>query len=649
MLVNKLSLGHFLLSVFGLLASVSIGAQTTIVSDQGALTSDNLVALDIAAPDRSAQWEANQLIVKFKGSAPFAAAANRAGPVSPASSPSVAGELLAQHQARVLDQFKLNSIDSALPDGLPVAVRLAASSIEERVYLLEVDSADVNPLAQALQASGEVEYAEPNYLYYVTMTPNDPLYDNGNNPALWGLNAIHANQAWDQTSGAGAIVAVIDTGLYLDHPDIRDNVWLNVDEIANNGIDDDRNGKVDDTHGWDFANSDNSPSDGYGHGTHVSGTIAATGNNGVGIIGVAHGAKIMPLKALRDDGGGSAFNIALAINYAADNRADVINMSLAGQGFSSTLEQAVTRALVMDVVVIAAAGNNMINSQYLYPANIPGLISVGSVANVTGALPTLSTFSNTGPDIDLVAPGSNILSLKNDGGYKTSSGTSMAAPHVAGLAALIRAKYPDLTPAQVRALLVSTTTDLTSSGGLPGWDDIYGHGLINAQAALQASPERITAAPFIFSPAINLPAGESIQLNGPVVIQGSTVGVMGSHIGHYEIAVAKKESEALQFETIFTAEDSVIRGNLGTWDTTAFSNGTYLVRLRVVDQAGLQADVYQRVYLDNTLASGWPALVSGWLGLILGCDWPPSRPGWPPIPKNVKNWQKSRNKYLGNR
>ena len=141
--------------------------------------------------------------------------------------PSVAGELLAQHQARVLDQFKLNSIDSALPDGLPVAVRLAASSIEERVYLLEVDSADVNPLAQALQASGEVEYAEPNYLYYVTMNPNDPLYDNGNNPALWGLNAIHANQAWDQTSGAGAIVAVIDTGLYLDHPDIRDNVWLN--------------------------------------------------------------------------------------------------------------------------------------------------------------------------------------------------------------------------------------------------------------------------------------------------------------------------------------------------------------------------------------------------------------------------------------
>ena len=89
---------------------------------------------------------------------------------------------------------------------------------------------------------------------------------------------------------------------------------------------------------------------------------------------------------------------------------------------------------------------------------------------------------------------------------------------------------------------------------------------------------------------------------------------MGSHIGHYEIAVAKKESEALQFETIFTAEDSVIRGNLGTWDTTAFSNGTYLVRLRVVDQAGLQADVYQRVYLDNTLANGWPALVSGWLG-----------------------------------
>ena len=614
MLVNKLVLGQVFLSTFAVLASVLVGAQTTIVSDQGELASDSLVALDIAAPDRSAQWEANQLIVKFKGSAPFAAAANGARQVSPMSSPSVAGGLLAQYQARVLDQFELNPIDSALPAGLPDAARLAVSSVEERVYLLQVDSADVNPLAKALQASGEVDYAEPNYLYYVTMTPNDPLYGSGHNPGLWGLNAIHANEAWDQTSGAGVVVAVIDTGLYMDHPDIRDNVWLNVDEIANNGIDDDRNGKIDDINGWDFANSDNSPTDGYGHGTHVSGTIAATGNNGIGLIGVAHGAKIMPLKALRDDGSGSAFSIAQAINYAADNQADVINMSLAGQGFSSTLEQAVARALVMDVVVIAAAGNNMINSQYLYPANIPGLISVGSVANVAGALPTLSTFSNTGPDIDLVAPGSNILSLKNDGGYKTSSGTSMAAPHVAGLAALIRAKYPDLKPAQVRALLVSTTTDLASSGGLPGWDDIYGHGLIDAQAALQASPERITAAPFIFSPAINLPAEESIQLNGPVVIQGSTVGVMGSHIGHYEVAVAKKENETLQFETIYTAEESVIRGHLATWDTAGFSNGTYLVRLRVVDQAGLQADVYQRVYLDNSLASGWPILVSGWIG-----------------------------------
>ena len=614
MLVNKLSLGHVFLSVFGLFASVSIGAQTTIVSDQGALTTDNLVALDIAAPDRSAQWEANQIIVKFKGRAPFAAAANDAGQANIMFGPSVAGELLAQHQARVLDQFEPNAIDAALPAGLPDAARLAALSVEERVYLLQVDSADVNPLAQALQASGEVDYAEPNYLYYVTMTPNDPLYGSGNNPGLWGLNAIHANQAWDETSGAGAIVAVIDTGLYMEHPDIRDNVWLNVDEIANNGIDDDRNGKIDDTNGWDFAYSDNLPSDGHGHGTHVSGTVAATGNNGVGLIGVAHGAKIMPLKALRDDGSGSAYNIALAINYAADNQADVINMSLAGQGFSSTLEQAVTRALVMDVVVIAAAGNNMINSQYLYPANIPGLISVGSVANVTGELPKLSGFSNTGPDIDLVAPGSNILSLKNDGGYKTSSGTSMAAPHVAGLAALIRAKYPDLKPAQVRALMVNSNTDLTSAGGLAGWDDIYGHGLINAQAALQASPELITAAPFIFSPAINLPGGDSIQLNGPVVIQGSTVGVVGSHVGHYEIAVAKKETEALNFETIYTAQNSVIRGNLATWDTTAFSNGTYLVRLRVVDQAGLQADVYQRVHLDNTLASGWPILVSGWIG-----------------------------------
>jgi subtilisin family serine protease len=527
------------------------------------------------------------------------------------SGPSVAQELLAQHQAQVLQQFDLSASASVLPAALPAAARLAAMPVEEVVYLLQVDSPDVSPLAQALEASGEVDYAEPNYLYYATMVPNDPLYNGGNNPGLWGLNAIHVDQAWDQTSGAGTVVAVIDTGLYLDHPDIRANVWRNEDEIANNGIDDDGNGRIDDTNGWDFANSDNLPSDGHGHGTHVSGTIAAAGNNGIGLIGVAYGAKIMPLKALRDNGGGSAFAIAEAINYAADNQADVINMSLAGQGFSNTLEQAVARALLMKVVVVAAAGNNSINSQYLYPANIPGLISVGSVANVAGALPRLSYFSNTGPDIDVVAPGSNILSLKNDGGYKTLSGTSMAAPHVAGLAALIRSKYPDFTPAQVRALLVNSSIDLTTNGGLPGWDDIYGHGLINAEGALLANPEVAKAAPNIYSPAINLPAGESIQVSGPVHIEGSA---LAPQLDYYEIAVAKKESGALQFDTVHIGQEPVVRGRLATWDTSAYSNGTYLVRLRVVDQAGTQADAYQRVHLDSTLSSGWPILVAGWLG-----------------------------------
>jgi len=611
MLINKLALGCALVSVIGSLASVSVYAQTTIVSDQGELASANQLPLDITTFDNSSPWVANQLIVKFNGSAPFAADTNDARQASLMSVPSVAAELLAEHQALVLQQFDLSATASFLPASVPAAARLAALPVEEIVYLLQVDSPDVSSLAQALEASGEVDYAEPNYLYYATMVPNDPLYNGGNNSGLWGLNAIHASEAWDQTSGAGTVVAVIDTGLYMEHPDIRANVWQNSDEIANNGIDDDRNGRIDDTNGWDFANSDNLPSDGHGHGTHVSGTIAAAGNNGIGLIGVAYGAKIMPLKALRDNGSGSSFAIALAINYAADNAADVINMSLAGQGFSTTMERAVARALVMDVVVIAAAGNNSINSQYLYPANIPGLISVGSVANVAGALPRLSYFSNTGPDIDMVAPGSNILSLNNDGGYSTRSGTSMAAPHVAGLAALVRSKYPDYKPGQVRALLVNTSIDLSTDGGLPGWDDVYGHGLINAEAALLANPEVANSAPYIYSPAINLPAGESIQMSGPVYIEGSA---LAQDLDHYEIAVAKKESGALQFTTLYIGQNPVIRGRLANWDPSGYSNGTYLVRLRVVDQAGQQADTYQRVHLDNTLSSGWPILVSGWLG-----------------------------------
>ncbi len=201
------------------------------------------------------------------------------------------------------------------------------------IYVLEVPAqSDIETIAREYQNDPHVEYAQPDYTMETNMVPNDPYYSSygswgQNYDDLWGLKKIQAEQAWDITQGEGIVVAVVDTGLDYNHPDIAANVWTNPGEIPNNNIDDDGNGKVDDVRGWDFANNDNNPMDGFGHGTHVSGTIAAVGNNGIGIIGVAPKAKVMPVKGFSDDGLGYTSDLANGIVYAAQNGADVINNS----------------------------------------------------------------------------------------------------------------------------------------------------------------------------------------------------------------------------------------------------------------------------------------------------------------------------------
>jgi hypothetical protein len=203
------------------------------------------------------------------------------------------------------------------------------------VYLLEVSSqGDIEQIVREFQADPHVEYAQPDYTIEAFMVPNDPYYSSFGSwgqlyDDLWGLKKIRTEQAWDITQGEGTVVAVVDTGLDYNHPDIAANVWTNPDEIAGNGIDDDNNGFIDDLRGWDFAYDDNDPMDGHGHGTHVSGTIAAVGNNSLGIIGVAPKANIMPIKGLNDLGSGYGSWLANAIVYAAQNGADVMNNSWA--------------------------------------------------------------------------------------------------------------------------------------------------------------------------------------------------------------------------------------------------------------------------------------------------------------------------------
>jgi subtilisin family serine protease/subtilisin-like proprotein convertase family protein len=323
------------------------------------------------------------------------------------------------------------------------------------------------------------EYIEPDYILTKgTITPkatfpNDPSFNQ-----LWGLHNtgqsggtpdadIDAPEAWDiQTGDPNLVIGVIDTGVDYNHQDLVGNIWTNPGEIANDGIDNDGNGYIDDIRGWDFAYNDNNPSDVDGHGTHVSGTIAGKGNNGVGVTGVAWNAKIMPLKFLNDQGSGSTSNAILAINYATANGVKLTNNSWGGGGFSQALYDAINAAGQAGALFIAAAGNDAKNTDTSpsYPAsyNLANIISVASTTRTDA----LSSFSNYGlTSVDLGAPGSDIYSLAPGGGYATLSGTSMASPHVAGAAALLWSQNPTWTAQQVKDALMNTGDSIAALAG----------------------------------------------------------------------------------------------------------------------------------------------------------------------------------------
>lgn len=275
---------------------------------------------------------------------------------------------------------------------------------------------------------------------------------------LWGNDLVKAPEVWARGyTGRNIVVAVLDTGVNELHPDLVGNIWTNPGEIAGDGIDNDRNGFVDDLRGWDFVYNDNGPIDIDGHGTHVAGTIAGV-NNGFGVTGVAYDSQIMPVKVLSNEGFGSNSDIAAGIRYATDNGADVINLSLGGPASSNTLRNALEYAQSRGVVVVMAAGNDG-NSQPGYPARYATDfgISVGAVDRNS----RIANFSNlAGSDRNInhvVAPGVRIYSTLTNGGYGFKNGTSMAAPHVAGVAALMLDANPNLTPLQVRQIITDSS------------------------------------------------------------------------------------------------------------------------------------------------------------------------------------------------
>jgi len=335
---------------------------------------------------------------------------------------------------------------------------------------------DVRLMAASLARNPAIELAEPNYYRYADFAPNDPYY-----PYQWHLPKIQMPSAWDVSNGAGVTVAVVDTGvayedfdLYARAPDLEGTTFVT---------------------GTDVVNDDDHPNDDNSHGTHTAGTIAQTTNNGMGVAGIAYGAKIMPVKVLDSDGSGTDAWVAEGIMWTVDHGAQVINLSLGGRYPSSILEDAVNYAYDAGVTVVAAAGND--NRSVSYPAAYENCIAVGAVRYDE----TRSYYSNYGSALDLVAPGGDLTVDQNgdgfgdgilqqtfnpitkdydDFGYWFFEGTSMAAPHVSGVAALLMAHGICTTPDEIRAVLEATAKDK----GPPGWDPEYGHGLVQAYDAL---------------------------------------------------------------------------------------------------------------------------------------------------------------------
>lgn len=494
---------------------------------------------------------------------------------------------------------------------------------------------DLAKLASELQRDPVVEWVEPNYLYRVDSTPalpDDPFLHSSGSwgqsfPDLWGLFQIEAPAAWETSQGEGVIVAVVDSGVDVGHPDLAANVWQNPGEVPNNGFDDDANGFVDDVNGWDFTrcaafpnsqsgcqskNQGPDVSDPLGHGTHVAGTIAAVGDNGIGIIGVAPRAQVMAVKGVNATGLGANADLAEALVYAAANGATVINASFSGPP-SEAIRMAVeyvTRAF--DVVVVASAGNNGVPLERgVFPANLPEVLAVGATTHTDAP----AEFSNFGGPLDLVAPGGGgneppdsqrldrtILSLLAPGGaigqvcdiddelceeapwvvsreYVRLSGTSFAAAHVSGVAALVRSHEPEITRREVRQRLLGAADDL----GPLGWDDRYGYGRLNARRALE-----IAAIPVA---EITVPEnrGKVWERNYPLAVRGSAQSLRAP-LRQWCLRIRPQDSHASK--TLACGTVDVLSNTLSTIDeSTGLDPGKqYVLELSVEDVAGNVAE-----------------------------------------------------------
>ena len=401
------------------------------------------------------------------------------------------GKRAEYHPSRVLIKFKRPPSDQLLAK-IRSKHQLELMKIIRKldVYKMEVrHPVGIPELASRIAKEKLVEYAEPDYIRYAAYTPNDPGFSQ-----QWGLLKVGVSDYWDVQMGSpDVVVAVLDTGMDLDHPDLVSQLWVNAGEVPGNEVDDDGNGYVDDIYGYDFRGDglmfvpldaeDPVPEDDHGHGTHVSGRVAAATDNNVGVAGMAPNVKIMVVRVLGGLlGSGYISDIAEGALYAVDNGASVINMSLGGTRPSLTEYNAYRAAHDAGVLIAAAAGNSGdMGNPIEYPGGYAFTVAVGA----SDPCDEIAGFSTYGFQVEVSAPGVETLSTILGGGYEASgwSGTSMSTPHVAGLAALLFSEMPALSDWQVRLMIREGVVD----AGIPGWDQYHGFGRIDCPTLLGVS------------------------------------------------------------------------------------------------------------------------------------------------------------------
>lgn len=447
-----------------------------------------------------------------------------------------------------LQQLKVEELQKINQEIGVYEINKTGNKREGNTFLLKFNntSFEVEEVIELYQKTGRFEYVEPNFIGTaggkMLTVPNDALYGNRqwglkNNgsfslaPATAGAD-IDMEPAWDiETGDPNMIIAILDSGLRLNHPEFSGRIWVNSGEVID-GVDNDGNGFIDDVEaGWDFANADNDPTDDQGHGTNVAGIALATGNNNIGYAGVNWNSKIMVCKILNDQNNGYYSWFVEGIYYAVNNGAKVLNMSVGGSSYSSLLADAIQYAYDNDVVVVACMMNENNGATY-YPAGLPETIAVGSTdpddQRTSPFFWSGSSGSNYGDHIDVVAPGNFIYGLHHQSNTYYDSywgGTSQATPLVAGLASLILAQNPALTVEDVRSIIINSAEDQVgdSTEDVPGWDPFYGSGRINAYSALNSMG---------ISP--NFQSDNSIVYPNPISIN-ETLNIIGAPPGDYEV------------------------------------------------------------------------------------------------------------------